>query len=1019
MKIKHIFVLLIVAILCCITVYAEAGTEVKGEISTDTIWTKSQSPYYITGNTLISENAELTIEAGVEIIFTGEYYIQSKGIVSAIGTETNKIVFSTNAEYGSYAIQLRSDENAFEYCEFLNKTGYSDNKCIEIYSQNNSISNCTIQSYNGIYFTEGANNNLISNCQIKDNTYGIKIYGGKNNIISDTNITSTNKEIGILIGSYDYFIKDLIIQNCKISGFNKGISYPMDANFSSTYATVKECTIENCYYAIDLPVARVTEDVKNISLPIEYCNMTNCTYNVYVHNSHSSYDNSSVIFNIVNNFWGTTVIEEMDEKINDYYDNFNLPKVIYQPYLLTQYSEFLYTISNEEVTIIGCNSEDSVEIPAEIDGYPVNAIGSGAFLGKNCLTSIKIPESVTVIGESAFSGCTSLSDIVIPDSITTIGSYAFERCDNLSNVYITDVESWCNIDFGTFTSNPMHMGASLYLNDLPIIHLSIPDTISNIKPRSFAGCGSIQTINIPNGVVSIGSDAFGNCEKLTSIELPNSVLQIGDWAFSGCANLVNVTLSNNLTTIGKEAFYSCISLKNITIPNTVTAIGLGAFNTCTSLESINIPDGVTTIKDGTFHGCKNLSNIMFSDNLRNIENRAFSYCENLKNVNLPEGITNIGNFAFHHCGSLENIDIPSSVLEIGNSAFADCSILTNITIPNKIKRIESGTFSRCFNLASVSVPEKLSYIGSSAFAFCRNLTDILIPDTVTSIGYGAFQGCSNLSKVNLPEGINKIESDTFSYCSALKEVKIPEGVTVIDFSAFSGCSNLRSIEIPSSVKSIGDYAFMGCVSLTDITLPHKMTSLGVSAFSSCLSLTDVIIPDGITTIANDLFFACKGLTSITIPNGVTSIGYEAFMSCSNLSEITIPNTLINIGDKAFYECNVLSTVNYKGTEETFDEISIGDYNDKFINANIKYLPATKTTVSDDKNTFTIAPISVDKGNLIILALYKGNMFVKLYSAVYDGDIVPFTVTEDYDIAKIMVWESFTTLRPITEVEVVE
>ncbi|MBQ2239705.1 MAG: leucine-rich repeat domain-containing protein, partial [Alistipes sp.] len=61
-------------------------------------------------------------------------------------------------------------------------------------------------------------------------------------------------------------------------------------------------------------------------------------------------------------------------------------------------------------------------------------IGDLAFEGCSSLTSITIPESVTIIGHGAFYGCSSLTSITIGNGVTSIGEWAFEDCSSLTSI---------------------------------------------------------------------------------------------------------------------------------------------------------------------------------------------------------------------------------------------------------------------------------------------------------------------------------------------------------------------------------------------------------------------------------------------------------------------------------------------------------------------------------------------------------------------------------------------------------
>jgi len=61
-----------------------------------------------------------------------------------------------------------------------------------------------------------------------------------------------------------------------------------------------------------------------------------------------------------------------------------------------------------------------VGIPNTISGAYVVAIGHYAFANRSAITTVYVPESVTLIGSGAFNNCTGLTSIIIPDSVTII-----------------------------------------------------------------------------------------------------------------------------------------------------------------------------------------------------------------------------------------------------------------------------------------------------------------------------------------------------------------------------------------------------------------------------------------------------------------------------------------------------------------------------------------------------------------------------------------------------------------------
>ncbi len=75
---------------------ASAQTNVSGFINANTTWTLAGSPYIVTGNALLSQGFTLTIDPGVVVKFDSNKALQIDGELIAIGTPSQRIVFTSN-----------------------------------------------------------------------------------------------------------------------------------------------------------------------------------------------------------------------------------------------------------------------------------------------------------------------------------------------------------------------------------------------------------------------------------------------------------------------------------------------------------------------------------------------------------------------------------------------------------------------------------------------------------------------------------------------------------------------------------------------------------------------------------------------------------------------------------------------------------------------------------------------------------------------------------------------------------
>ncbi len=122
-------------------------------------------------------------------------------------------------------------------------------------------------------------------------------------------------------------------------------------------------------------------------------------------------------------------------------------------------------------------------------------IAKRAFFGKTDLSSVSIPDSVTVIGDYAFSGCLSLEYIIIPDSVETLGDACFLSCTSLKDVNIGS-------SVGAISDKCFHSCSRLN-------NVVIPDSVSYIGSYAFFSCDSLGSLYIPSGVEVISANAVG------------------------------------------------------------------------------------------------------------------------------------------------------------------------------------------------------------------------------------------------------------------------------------------------------------------------------------------------------------------------------------------------------------------------------------------------------------------------------------------------------------------------------
>lgn len=259
---KALFVLTI-SFLFAVSSYAQ--TFVTGGIYTDATWSKSGSPYIVKDSVVIFDNATLTIDAGVTVIFYPGATMRLRGNLSAIGTKSDSIrftgsikemgswegIYATSKDLTANAHQITMDYCIGEYATrfvdllYAERGPYTFTHCsfyknTEINRHNNTVpvtglifDSCYFErNQNTVYGMGGSNDAHITNCVFLNNAQG-PVGGVIDNCISIgntnfgaylyTSITNSyfyNNNVGI---SADMHSKTFLT-NCEIHHNNIGIA---------------------------------------------------------------------------------------------------------------------------------------------------------------------------------------------------------------------------------------------------------------------------------------------------------------------------------------------------------------------------------------------------------------------------------------------------------------------------------------------------------------------------------------------------------------------------------------------------------------------------------------------------------------------------------------------------------------------------------------------------------------------------------------------------------------------------
>lgn len=472
-----------------------------------------------------------------------------------------------------------------------------------------------------------------------------------------------------------------------------------------------------------------------------------------------------------------------------------------------------------------------------------------------------------------------------PDGETPVPGVAIawgEDPKDAPNTGTLVIPSEVTIGEGIYTVRAIAHGGFRYCD---FEHVSIPNTVEEIKEEAFAYCTNLKDIDLPYLIDRIAPSTFLDCRALEYVHYLKSD---GTKAFG----------NSRITSIGDHAFDSCISLKDFYTPSSVTYFGESCFQRCKKIKNFYFPstqrsgDTITnyiTVRPYAFADCNDLIFVYFETNMGEIDNYAFTdnnldLVINYNGTETAEQMTT----HFYRDGVCQNhwrdVYITSSSNDL-------------IPMVTKHPTIYSDNSYPCLRYTVEDTPVKLD----SAQKRATKVTLITQDDINTDGPYAV------LYKFDTPaedvDGCFDVDDGRLTIPDELGGYK----VKVIATSCFANNEFIKEVKFNKSLVQIKNKAFLNSREITDLD------------FTLCEELKEIsyqVFQDGTVAMTN------VGMDHLILPDCLEYIGGYAFSCFVNVNEFHLSSNMKCIDDLAFYR------LGYNITDAQVDLVLPKTLNDK-------------------------------------------------------------------------------------------
>lgn len=522
-------------------------------------------------------------------------------------------------------------------------------------------------------------------------------------------------------------------------------------------------------------------------------------------------------------------------------------------------------------------TETDVVVPDTMDeGVPVKRLGTQLLAGSETLTSVVVPDSVTILDVGALSYDNNLSEITLSSNLINIGWNAISSNDALTE-------------------------------------LTIPASVCIIDSYAVSGCYALKKIVFEGACPLIGPEVFVMLSDDVVIYVPDDQIEEYKKVFEENNKNLNIQPSGkpavlysaedyldteNLTFDAETGSITGHNGMNtrLTIPESidgvpVKAIGKRALWEDPLLGYVTLPEGLEYVGEDAFSITDTLKYVEFPSTLKTIDKKGFSSYRGFR-LDLPDSLEYIGEEAFSYFSVETDLIIPEGVKELGPGAFSAASRLQRVFLPSSLEKIGDNCFSRSpityVYMEGLELPE----ISDTAFDKCEYLRDIDLNEKCTKQQMLDVQALVDAQGLECRVWRNQNTEVEYARFSV---EELPDDPSKLYLTGYEKeAAKVRSYdtytigEEDKGVVGIADGALKGDQTITYFAVPHndEFVYVGKEAFADSI-VEHVDLFDSVTSIGAEAFRNCAQLKEITIPASVTEIGSRAFAGTS-LSEFVIP-----------------------------------------------------------------------------------------------------------------------------------